>query len=152
MQGLVLGDKFKMKKRVPARSKRTRKSNNFDFRLDAEKILRTVGDQEAFYFYETVGKPIGEKAGSLSDFLDKVRSVKSESLTFHLQRNDFQNWIEKTLGDDNLAGKLSRISSSDNSEIRMSICKTVENRLKELRESSSGILVDTNSTILLSSH
>ncbi len=152
MQGLVLGDKLKMKKRVPARSKRTRKSNNFDFRLDAEKILRTVGDQEAFYFYETVGKPTGEKAGSLSDFLDKVRSVKSESLTFHLQRNDFQNWIEKTLGDGNLARKLNRISSSDNSEIRMSICKTVENRLKELRESSSGILVDANSTILVSSH
>jgi len=140
-----------MKKRASARSKRTRKSNNFDCRLDVEKILRTVGDQEAFYFYETVGKPTGEKAGSLSDFLDKVRSVKSESLTFHLQRNDFQNWIEKTLGDDNLAGRLNRISSSDNNEIRTNICKTVENRLKELRESSSGILVDANSTVLVSS-
>jgi hypothetical protein len=139
-----------MKKIVPSKSKRTR--NKFDSSVNAEKILRTVRDQEAFYFYETVGKPIGEIARSLPDFLDKVRFVKLESLTFHLQRNDFQKWIEKTLGDSDLAGKLNRLPSSDNSEIRTSICKTVENRLRELKESSSGILVDTNSTILVSSH
>ena len=141
-----------MKKAVPSRSKRARNRNNSDLRIDADKILRTVRDQEAFHFYEAFGKPTGEIARSLPDFLDKVKSVKSESLTFHLQRNDFQNWMEKTLGDYSLAGKLSRISSSNNDELRMSICKTVENRVRELRESSAAILVDANSAVLVSSH
>jgi hypothetical protein len=68
---------------------------------------------------------------------------------FHLQRNDFQNWVEGVLGDSKLAEKLKRISSSDNNDIRMSICKTVENRIKELRISSVAMLIGENSTVLL---
>jgi hypothetical protein len=137
-----------MKKTTPSRSRKTRASTNL--KIDANKILRTVGDQEAFYFYETLGKPTGEVARSLPDFLDKVRSVKSESLTFHLQRSDFQNWIGRTLGDSNLAEKLGRISPEGNSEVRTSICKTVEDRLRELRQTSSDILVGVDSAILIS--
>lgn len=141
-----------MKKTTPSRSKRTKNRNNSHSKVDFGKILRTVGDQEAFYFYETVGKPTGEIARNLPDFLDKVKSVKSECLTFHLERKDFQNWIEKTLGDYSLAGELNRISSTENDEIRMNIYKTVENRVRELRESSPEILFDANSTVLVSSH
>jgi hypothetical protein len=132
----------KNKKRVEARNKQ-----NLEVDTEAVKILRTVRDQEAFYFYEAVGKSTGEIARNLSDFLDKVKSVKSESLMFHLQRRDFQNWIEKILGDSKLAGKLERISCSNSDDVRMSIYKTVENRIKQLRESSVSILVDENRAV-----
>ena len=102
----------------------------------AVRALRTVGDQEAFYFYEAVGKPTGELAKNLSDFLDKIKVVKSESLAFHLQRGDFQNWVEKTLGDSRLGRQLAMISSSDDDSARIKVCKTVEGRIEELRESS----------------
>jgi len=138
-----------MKKATSFKNKKTRDSNNLQVDIEAVKVLRTVGDREAFYFYEAVGKPTGEIARSLPDFLDKAKSVKSESLLFHIQRNDFQNWVEGVLGDSKLAEKLRRISSSGSNNVRTSICKTVENRIKELRVSSVEMLVGENSTVLL---
>ncbi len=141
-----------MKKTMPQKNNRTRESHNLEGNVETVKILRTVGDNEAFNFYEAVGKPTGETARNLTDFLEKVKSVKLESLVFHLQRKDFQNWIEKTLGDSKLAGKLGMISSSNRDDVRMNIHRTVENRIKELRESSCTLLVAENSIVLLPSH
>jgi len=125
--------KSKKKKRVP-------KKRLLEVNLDATRILRTVGDQEAFYFYEAFGKPTGESTRSLSDFLEKVKSVKSESLLFHLQRKDFQNWIKETLGDSKLARKIGRIVPSCNEDIRTKIYSAVENRIKELNTASAKLL------------
>ena len=128
-----------------------RSKQNVEADAEAAKILRTVKDQEAFYFYESVGKPTGENARNLIDFLDKAKSIKTESLTFHLQRHDFQNWVQKILGDSKLATELGKASSSNKEDIRTSICRTIENRIKELRESSAAQLVDEDSTVLLPS-
>jgi len=138
---------------MPSKNKRTKGRNiqNLEVGTEAVKVLRTVGDQEAFYFYEAIGKPTGEIARNLSDFLDKAKSVNSESLIFHLQRRDFQNWVQKILGDSKLARELGRISSSNSDDIRMRICKTVENRIKELGEPSAAILVGENPAVLLPS-
>jgi hypothetical protein len=143
-----------MRKATSSKSSGRRKGRNSQrLRVDAEavNILRTVRDQEAFYFYEAVGKPTGEIAKSLFDFLEKVKSVKSESVMFHLEREDFQNWVEKTLGDSKLAGELGGIIASNSDDVRTSICKTVENRIKELRESCATQLVDENAALLLPS-
>jgi hypothetical protein len=111
-------------------------------------MLRTVKDQEAFYFYEAVGKPTGEVAKNLGDFLEKVKSAKTESLAFHLQRKDFQNWVQKILCDVKLAEKLEGISVSKGNEIRTNICKVVENRIKELSTLSTTIHVSNNFLLL----
>jgi hypothetical protein len=143
-----------MKKTRSSKNKgRTRARSSQSLRVDAEavNILRTVGDHEAFYFYEAVGKPAGEVARNLFDFLDAVRAVKSESVMFHLGRGDFQNWIGTVLGDSKLVAKLGEISASNSNDIRMSICRTVENRIKELRESSVAKLAEERSTVLLPS-
>lgn len=145
-----------MKKTVRSKNKRRkgRNTQNPEVRTEAVKTLRTVGDQEAFYFYEAIGKPTGEIARNLSDFLDKAKSVKSQSLTFHLQRRDFQSWVQKILGDSKLARRLGRISSSNSDNIRMKICETVENRIKELggiSAASTAILVNKDPTVLLPS-
>jgi hypothetical protein len=141
-----------MKQTMPSRNKKKpkgRNTQNLRVHTEAVKVLRTVGSQEAFYFYEAVGKPTGEVATNLSDFLDNVNSVKSESLTFHLQRRDFQNWVEKILGDSKLAEELGEISPSNSNDIRAKIHETVENRLRELRESSAQISVAENALVLL---
>jgi hypothetical protein len=138
-----------MKKDTPTKNKKTTEDNSPQVDTEAGVVLRTVADQEAFYFYEAVGKPTGKIARNLPDFLDKVKSAKMESLLFHLQRNDFQNWVEKILGDRILADKLGRIASSKSGDVRMNICKTVENRIVELRESSLATLVRQNPALLL---
>ena len=126
-----------------------RNTQNTGIHIEAVKVLRTVGDQEAFYFYEAVGKPTGEVARNLSDFVDRVNSVKSESLMFHLQRKDFQNWVGKILGDSKLAEELERISPSNSDDVRTKIHETVENRMRELKESSAQVSVDENAVVLL---
>jgi hypothetical protein len=124
------------------------KKQNPEVDMEAMKVLRTLGDREAFYFYEAVGKPTGQSARDLSGFLENVKSVKPESLMFHLQRRDFQNWVEKSLGDSKLAKRLGMVASSKSEDARMDICRAVENRIKELKESSAEILVEESSVIV----
>jgi len=128
------------------KKRRTQKSRRLEVNTEAIKILRMVKDEEAFYFYEDTGKPTGESAKSLSDFLEKIKTIKLESLQFHLQRKDFQNWIEKTLGDSNLARKIERISPSNDEALRTKIQSNIESRLKELKEASIPLLVNENLT------
>ena len=141
-----------MKRTMLSKIRRTEDRNlqNLEVDTEAVKVLRTVRDQEAFYFYEAIGKPTGEIARNLSDFLNKVKSAKPESLIFHLQRKDFQNWIKEILGDSKLARKLKRISSLDSDDIRTKICENVENRIKELTKSPTALMVEETSAVLLS--
>ena len=129
----------------------TRKSKNLEIDTKAVKILRSLSDEEAFYFYESIGKPTGEIARSLQDFLEKIRSVKLESLLFHLQRKDFQNWIQKTLDDPKLATRIGRIRPSHDDNLRAKIGSIIENRIKELKAASVTLLVDEQLAVLPSS-
>jgi len=129
------------------KKRRTQKSRRLEVNTEAIRILRMVKDEEAFYFYEDTGKPTGESAKSLSDFLEKIKTVKLESLQFHFQRKDFQTWIEKTLGDSNLARKIERISPSNDEALRTKIQSNIESRLKELKEASIPLLVNENLTV-----
>jgi len=140
-----------MKKTTSSRNKKTRNNGNRTFDANSVRILRTVKDAEAFYFYEAIGKPTGEVARNLHDFAEKLKSVRSESLLFHSQRSDFPNWIEKILGDAKLAEKLRQIPPSHSADVRTTICRTVENRVDELKQAGPTVLVDQNTAVLLSS-
>jgi len=102
--------------------------------MKTAKVLRTVKSEEAFQFYEAVGRPTGERATSLLDFLEKIKTVKLESLEFHLQRKDFQNWLRKTIGDSELARKVERMRKPNDDSMRTRIHSTIEEHLKELRK------------------
>lgn len=123
-----------MSPKVQKKRKTRQKSRGLEVDTEAIKILRTIKDGEVFHFYDAVGKPTGEIARGLSHFLEKMKTVKSESLVFHLQRKDFQKWIKKTLGDSKLARRIGRIPPSHDDELRIKIHATIENRIKELRE------------------
>ena len=133
------------------KKRKTQKSRDLEVNAEAIRILRILRDEEAFYFYEAIGKPTGENAQSLSDFLEKMKSVKLESLLFHLQRKDFQTWIEKTLGDSKLARKMDGIPPSHDDDLRTKIHATVENRIKELRGTSLTLLVSEDLAVVSSS-
>lgn len=107
----------------------------------AMRTLRSLCNEEAFRFYEDVGKPTGETAMSLQDFLQRVETVKLESLIFHLKRNDFKNWVEDTLKDSKLAIKLSKMPVTNDNRVRTQICSMVRKRLKELEASSESLSI-----------
>jgi hypothetical protein len=77
-----------------------------------------------------------------------MKSVKLESLLFHLQRKDFQTWIEKILGDSKLARKMDRIPPSHDDDLRTKIHATVENRIKELRGAPLTLLVNEDLAVV----
>jgi len=130
------------------KKRKPQKSSGLEVDAEDVKILRTVRDEEAFYFYEAIGKPTGENARSLSDFLEKIKSVKLESLLFHLQRKDFQTWIKKILGDSKLARKMDGIPPSHDDDFRTKIHATVENRIKELRGAPLTLLVNEDLAVV----
>jgi len=132
------------------KTRKTPKNKGLEVNTEAVKILRTVRDDEAFHFYEEIGKPTGESAKSLSDFLEKVKSVKLESLAFHLQRKDFQNWISKTLDDSKLARRMSKIVPSHDDNLRTKIQATIENRIKELKGTPVTLMVNQDLAIVSS--
>jgi hypothetical protein len=141
-----------MKKTTSSRNKKTRNNSSRALDVNSDRILRTVKDPEAFYFYEAIGKPTGEVARNLHDFAERVKSVRKESLLFHSQRSDFPNWVEKILGDSRLAEQLRQISPSNSVDVRTTLCRTVENRLDELKQVAPTVMVDQNTAILLSSN
>jgi hypothetical protein len=128
---------------------RNNNRQNMESDPQSAKALRTVGDKEAFYFYEAIGKPTGQNAKNLNDFLEKLKTIKAESLAFHVQRKDFQNWTEKILGDAKLARELGRVSATNNDDVRMLISEIVQHRIKELRQPSAGLIVSENSVVYL---
>lgn len=131
--------------------KTRQKRRGLEVNTDAVRILRMLREEETFYFYVAVGKPTGENARSLSDFFEKIKSVTLESLAFHLQRKDFQNWVKKTLGDSKLARRIGRIRLSYDEDYRRKMCATVENRIKELREAPLTLSVSENLAVASSS-
>jgi hypothetical protein len=122
---------------MPKESRQNRKKGRSQgIMVDSKTIksMRALSDGEAFHFYETMNKPTGQSAKSLHEFLDKIESIKLESLVFHLERNDFKNWIENTIGDQELAKKIEMIPARHDEKLRMTMQTTVRNRLKELEE------------------
>jgi hypothetical protein len=122
---------------MPKESKQNKKNGRSQGIMVDSKAIRTMralSDEEAFHFYETMGKPTGQSAKSLHEFLDKIKSVKLESLVFHLERNDFRNWIENAIGDQELAKKIEMIPARHDETLRMKMQTAVRNRLKELEE------------------
>ena len=67
------------------------------------RILRTVPYEKGFHFYTAPGNFTGETATSLDVFEKQLQTISAGSVNFHLQRGDFQKWIEDTIGDGELA-------------------------------------------------
>jgi hypothetical protein len=124
------------------KKRKTQKRQPVEVSEGSVKILRALNDKEAFYFYEDIGKPTGQSARSLPDFLEKIKSIKLESLQFHLQRKDFQNWFKETLGDAKLASRIEEIHPLKNDDIRKEICSTVKSRMNELSKEPITLLVN----------
>ena len=111
------------------------------FKVDVEKITRTLTGQESFHFYNAIGFPTGETATSLEDFEHKMETINLASINFHYYRGDFERWIRDTLRDPVLASKLDPLENKTNFQgesLKQFIIKQVKNRLCELK----GIFVE----------
>jgi hypothetical protein len=89
----------------------------------------------AFLFFNDIGKYTGQFALSMRNFYEKLEEVPSISLDFHLSRGDFENWVRDILGDIDLASKIGRVNRSlCGEDLRERMNTLVETRLDELED------------------
>jgi hypothetical protein len=97
------------------------------------KILSTVPHDRGFNFFTGMDCNTGETANSLETFGQKLETINDDSILFHFRRNDFQNWIKTTVGDDVLAERINHISRQLPGEgLRKELVKTVQTRIAQL--------------------
>ena len=105
--------------------------------VSPSRILRSVLREEAFYFFTSIGNYTGQSAASLDEFLEKIKEVNIKSLEFHLYREDFEKWIDQTLGDAKLAEDIKGLRNMKvvGNALRDRLYFLVSRRLKDLKSS-----------------
>jgi len=103
--------------------------------VSPSRILRNVPREEAFYFFTSIGNYTGQSAASLDEFLQKIKDVNIKSLEFHLYREDFERWVDQTLGDVRLAEEIKGLRNMKvvGNALRDQLYFTVSRRLKHLK-------------------
>ena len=98
------------------------------------KILGTVPHDKGFHFFTDLGQNTGETAMSLETFAQKLEIISADSVKFHFQRKDFQNWIQTTVGDNVLAERIRHVSEQRSVEdLRSELVEIVQTRISQLR-------------------
>jgi len=103
----------------------------------SSRVLRSVLREEAFYFFTSIGNYTGQSAASLDEFLQKIKEVNIKSLEFHLYREDFEKWIDQTLGDAKLSEDIKGLRNMKvvGNALRDRLYFLISRRLKDLKSS-----------------
>jgi len=98
------------------------------------KILSNVPHDKEFRFFTDLDRSTGETATSLVTFAQRLEGISADSVKFHFQRNDFQNWIQTSVGDGVLAERINHISDQlPVEDLRNELVKAVQKRVSQLR-------------------
>jgi hypothetical protein len=90
-------------------------------------LLATVPFEKGFHFYTAIGSYTGVTATNLKEFAAKLQVVPTESIMFHFQRKDFQQWMKNTVKDTALAEQMNNIKQGLCPEdLRKEILSTVQ--------------------------
>jgi len=100
----------------------------------SSNMLRNASREKAFYFFTSVGNYTGMSAASLKEFMERVNDVNIKSLEFHLQRGDFEKWVEEVLQDKDLAWDIKRLQRFNltGNALRNQLSMVVSRRYKRL--------------------
>jgi hypothetical protein len=114
-------------------SPRRRKKPALD-RETALLITSSVPVEKAFHFFIDISKPTSTFARSLFDFADELKKINSNSLEFHLKRNDFSRWLNDVIRDDWLADEFEKLRQQPltGEKLRSRLVDLAENRCKQL--------------------
>jgi biotin operon repressor len=99
----------------------------------AKKVLAKYPPQKSFHFYHGIGQPLGISSDCLADFSEKLKTLRLDSVEFHVSRGDFGMWVA-SLGDAELSKRLQTIRETGltGEKLRKEIHKTVKSRCDEL--------------------
>lgn len=97
--------------------------------------LEPIPENNGFYFNLKENLYTGLVAYSLKDFYEIIGTVDVESLEFHVQRGDFENWIREILLDEDLADEVAEAGSGGTlgEALRSRLCEAVGKKYKMLK-------------------
>lgn len=102
----------------------------------AEKILREVGNEKAFYVYS------GPTLKSLSDLANELETMSDDSFRHHTTgKNDFSNWVKDVFKDFELASKIEKAPKAKMAGIVKKRIKELETTRQIDRHSSKEVLL-----------
>jgi len=107
-------------------------------KMKAKAILANLAPEKSFRFYADIGRPLDIYANSLQDFCDKISKIQTDSIEFHINRRDFETWLNE-LGDFELARRIELIREKKTSgeELREKVYETLKKRCIALAEISA---------------
>ncbi|MDY7079661.1 MAG: HAD hydrolase family protein [Chloroflexota bacterium] len=87
-----------------------------------------------FYFHDISGRYLGRTAANLCEFREALSDLSIGSLQYHLQRGDFESWLQDVLHDDELAHRVHKLSRREleGQAMRQALLEVVINRYEEL--------------------
>lgn len=96
--------------------------------------LRKLEQVAPFHFYVDIGDYTGISASSYEDFLMSIKKVNAKSLSFHVERGDFEKWASDTLKDEKLAKEIAKLKNKKlrGQALRNRLYHLVSERCKEL--------------------
>jgi len=100
--------------------------------------LREPEQVAPFHFYINIGDYTGISAAPYKDFLKSIKQVKAKSLSFHVERGDFEKWALDVLKDKKLAKEIGKIKRQKlkGQALRNRLYHIVSKRHKELTSKS----------------
>jgi alpha-amylase len=113
--------------------------------LDFENRVRlaAIAANEPFLFYTGEGEKYftGTMAWSLKGLVEALEKVSVKSVEFHDARGDFEKWVEKSLLDKVLAGRLrrARLSKLKGESLVKAVAKAVKERFDELSAQTQAV-------------
>ncbi len=110
-------------------TKKVQGKNRLIVKTTRAKSLTTVPFESGFQFYTAVGSYTGVTATNLNEFAAMLQTIPVESITFHFQRKDFQQWIKDTFNETRLAEQMNNIMQGLSAEdLRKEILSIVKTR------------------------
>jgi len=96
--------------------------------------LKNSGQVAPFYFCVDIGNYTGIRATSYEEFLTSIKQVEAKSLSFHIERGDFEKWVSDVLRDEKLAKEIARTRNQklQGQALRNRLYRIVSERHKEL--------------------
>jgi hypothetical protein len=96
-------------------------------------VFSVLPEDMVFHFYFGIDWPAGVSARSAKEFYEAVKTVAAESLEFHVERGDFENWMNTAVEDDVFARELAALRQEElkGEVLRKQILLALQNRFGE---------------------
>jgi predicted transcriptional regulator len=105
--------------------------NGFGITAKGKSALRAfvpVPEGTGFHFYKGIDQPTDFTAKTLVEFFEDIKQVSVDSLEFHLNRDDFENWLRDACKESEFAQEVGVVKEAGftGEELRAELLKVLD--------------------------